>query len=97
MFLYEVQLDMFQVEEKGYYVRLICNKGRSVAASLHRALESITSFQVQSSNLSTVDDDFVLTFTLDVTAYGFDINLANLKLWLSSAFINQGFEFNTFP
>ncbi|KAF5783596.1 putative transcription factor bHLH family [Helianthus annuus] len=91
------KLDMFQVEEKGYYVRLICNKGRSVAASLHRALESITSFQVQSSNLSTVDDDFVLTFTLDVTAYGFDINLANLKLWLSSAFINQGFEFNTFP
>ncbi|KAI7727004.1 hypothetical protein M8C21_026487 [Ambrosia artemisiifolia] len=61
------KLDMFQVEEKGYYVRLICNKGRGVAASLHRALESITSFQVQSSNLSTVDDDFVLTFTLDVS------------------------------
>ncbi|KAJ0817541.1 putative transcription factor bHLH family [Helianthus annuus] len=90
------KLDMFQVEEKGYYVRLVCNKGRGVAASLHRALESITSFQVQSSNLSTVDDDFVLAFTLNVMACGFDINLPNLKLWLSSAFINQGFEFNTF-
>lgn len=67
-FLYEIQLDMFQVEEKGYYVRLVCNKGRGVAVSLHRALESmITSFQVQSSNLSTVDDDFVLTFTLNVS------------------------------
>ncbi|KAI3743241.1 hypothetical protein L1987_60947 [Smallanthus sonchifolius] len=91
------KLDMFQVEEKGYYVRLVCNKGRGVAVSLLRALESITSFQVQSSNLSTVGDDFVLTFTLNVTVCGFDINLPNLKLWLSSAFINQGFEFNTFP
>ncbi|KAI3676969.1 hypothetical protein L1987_86586 [Smallanthus sonchifolius] len=91
------KLDMFQVEEKGYYVRLVCNKGRGVAVSLLRALESITSFQVQSSNLSTVGDDFVLTFTLNVTVCGFDINLPNLKLWLSSAFINQGFKFNTFP
>ncbi|KAJ0690671.1 putative transcription factor bHLH family [Helianthus annuus] len=92
----EIQLDMFQVEEKGYYVRLVCNKGRGVAASLHRALESLTSFQVQSSNLSTVNDDFVLTFTLDVAVCEFKINLPNLKLWLSSAFVNQGFEFNTF-
>ncbi|KAJ0502880.1 putative transcription factor bHLH family [Helianthus annuus] len=90
------KLDMFQVEEKEYYVRLICNKGRGVAASLHRALESLTSFQVQSSNLSTVNDDFVLTFTLDVAVCEFDINLPNLKLWLSSAFVNQGFQFNTF-
>ncbi|KAJ0511091.1 putative transcription factor bHLH family [Helianthus annuus] len=90
------KLDMFQVEEKGYYVRLVCNKGRGVAASLHRALESLTSFQVQSSNLSTVNDDFVLTFTLDVAVCEFEINLPNLKLWLSSAFVNQGFEFNTF-
>ncbi|KAJ0872289.1 putative transcription factor bHLH family [Helianthus annuus] len=90
------KLDMFQVEEKGYYVRLVCNKGRGVAASLHRALESLTSFQVQSSNLSTVNDDFVLTFTLDVAVCEFKINLPNLKLWLSSAFVNQGFEFNTF-
>ncbi|KAJ0502879.1 putative transcription factor bHLH family [Helianthus annuus] len=61
------KFDMFQVEEKGYYVRLVCKKGRGVAVSLHRALESITSFHVQNSNLSTVDDDFVLTFALDVS------------------------------
>ncbi|XP_076919992.1 transcription factor FER-LIKE IRON DEFICIENCY-INDUCED TRANSCRIPTION FACTOR-like [Bidens hawaiensis] len=91
------KLDMFQVEERGYYVRLTCNKGRGVAVSLHRALESITSFQVQNSNVSTVGDEFVLTFTLNVTVCRFDINMPNFKLWLSSAFINQGFEFNTFP
>ncbi|KAD3337169.1 hypothetical protein E3N88_32689 [Mikania micrantha] len=83
------KLDMYQVDEKAYYVRLVCNNGRGVAVLLHRALESITSFQVQSSNLSTVGDDFVLTFTLNIMPQGFDINLPNLKLWLSSAFINQ--------
>ncbi|XP_076899356.1 transcription factor FER-LIKE IRON DEFICIENCY-INDUCED TRANSCRIPTION FACTOR-like [Bidens hawaiensis] len=91
------KLDMFQVEERGYYVRLVCNKGRGVAVSLHKALESITSFQVQNSNLATDGDNFVLTFTLNVSVCGFDINLPNLKLWLSSAFLNQGFEFNTLP
>ena len=57
---------MFHVEEKGYYVKVVCNKGRGVAVALLKALESITSFQVQSSNLATVGDTFVLTFTLKV-------------------------------
>nr|GEX08123.1 transcription factor FER-like iron deficiency-induced transcription factor-like [Tanacetum cinerariifolium] len=91
------KMDMFNVEETGYYVRLVCNKGRGVAVALHKALESITSFQVQSSNLATVGDDIVLTFTLNATACEFDINLQNLKLWVSGAFFNQGFKFNTFP
>ncbi|GKB49675.1 transcription factor FER-like iron deficiency-induced transcription factor-like protein [Tanacetum coccineum] len=91
------KMDMFNVEEKEYYVRLVCNKGRGVAVALHKALESITSFQVQSSNLATIGDDIVLTFTLNVTACEFDINLQNLKLWVSGAFLNQGFKFNTFP
>ncbi|GJZ43563.1 transcription factor FER-like iron deficiency-induced transcription factor-like protein [Tanacetum coccineum] len=90
------QMDMLNVEEKEYYVKVVCNKGRGVAVALHKALELITSFQVQSSNLATVGDDFVLTFTLNVTACEFDINLPNLKLWLSGAFLSQGFEFDTF-
>ncbi|KAI3511842.1 hypothetical protein L1887_19002 [Cichorium endivia] len=91
------KMDVFQVEEKGYYVRLVCNKGRGVGVSLHKALESITSFHVQSSNLATDGDNFVLTFNLNVTVCEFDINLPNLKLWLAGAFLNQGFEFITFP
>ncbi|GJU54857.1 transcription factor FER-like iron deficiency-induced transcription factor-like protein [Tanacetum coccineum] len=90
-----LKMDINIVEETGYYVKLVCNKGRGVAVALHKALESITSFQVQSSNLATVGDNFVLTFTLN--ACEFDINLPNLKLWLSGAFLNQGFEFNPFP
>ncbi|CAI9268418.1 unnamed protein product [Lactuca saligna] len=91
------KMDVFQVEEKGYYVRLVCNKGRGVGVSLHKALESITSFHVQNSNLATDGDTFVLTFNLNVAVCEFDINLPNLKLWLAGAFLNQGFEFISFP
>lgn len=61
-------MEIFNVEEKGYYVKLVCNKGRGVAVALHKALESITSFQVQCSNLATAGDNFVLTFTINVSS-----------------------------
>lgn len=54
------------MEERGFYVRLVCNKGGGVALSLYKALESLTNFIVQSSNLATVSERFVLTFTLNV-------------------------------
>lgn len=62
-----LQIDVFQVEEKGFYVRVVCNKGQGVAASLYKALDSFSSFIVQSSNLATADKNFVLTFTLNVS------------------------------
>lgn len=87
------QIDVFQVEEKGFYVRLVCNKGQGVAASLHKALDSFSSFIVQSSNLATADKNFVLTFTLNVREREMDMNLPNLKLWVAGALLNQGFDF----
>lgn len=54
------------MEERGFYVRLVCNKGGGVALSLYKAVESLNNFIVQSSNLATVSDKFVLTFTLNV-------------------------------
>lgn len=60
-------MDVIQVEEKGFYVRLVCNKGEGVAPSLYKSLESLTSFQVQNSNLSSPSSDrYLLTYTLDV-------------------------------
>ncbi|MCD7465921.1 hypothetical protein HAX54_002136 [Datura stramonium] len=91
------KMDVFQVEEKGFYVRLVCNKGRYVAASLFKALESLSGFNVQSSNLATSTNDYSLTFTLNVRECEVDMNLANLKLWIASAFLNQGFDFETLP
>lgn len=60
-------MEVIPVEEKGFYVRLVCNKGRQVAACLFKALESLTGFNVQSSNLATSINDYVLTFTLNVS------------------------------
>lgn len=62
-----LQIDVSQVEEKGFYVKVACNKGEGVAAALYKALESFTSFNVQSSNLNTVSTDrFELTLALNV-------------------------------
>ncbi|KAL2328544.1 hypothetical protein Fmac_021971 [Flemingia macrophylla] len=90
------QMDMFQVDEKGFYVKIVCNKGEGVAASLYRSLESLTGFNVQNSNLSTVSDSFILTFSLNAKGRVPEINVPNLKLWVTGAFVNQGFEFTPF-
>lgn len=63
----DLQMDVFQVEERGFYVRLACNRGERVAVSLYKALESLTGFSIQSSNLATFSETFVLTFTLNVS------------------------------
>ncbi|KAL4332719.1 hypothetical protein GQ457_07G042350 [Hibiscus cannabinus] len=94
-----MQLDMFQVEERGFYVRLICSKGEGVATSLYKALESLTNFKLQTSNLATASDRYVLTFTLNSRDGEQEqeqaMNLPNLKLWVSGALVNQGFEFTS--
>ncbi|KAJ4870676.1 Transcription factor FER-LIKE IRON DEFICIENCY-INDUCED TRANSCRIPTION FACTOR [Raphanus sativus] len=37
-----IQMDVIQVDEKGFYVRLVCNKGEGVAPSLYKSLESLS-------------------------------------------------------
>ncbi|WCJ41594.1 basic helix-loop-helix (bHLH) DNA-binding superfamily protein [Euphorbia peplus] len=87
------QMDVIQVEEREFYVKLVCNKGDGVASSLYRTLESLTSFKIQSSNIASVSGKFILTFNLRVKESGKDMNLPNLKLWITGALLNQGFEF----
>ncbi|GLT81729.1 hypothetical protein SLE2022_001640 [Rubroshorea leprosula] len=88
-----MQMDVFQVEERGFYIKLVCNRGEGVAVSLYKAVESLTNFKVQNSNLATVSDTFVLTFTLNVRDSEQAITLSNLKRWMTGALLNQGFEF----
>ncbi|GMY15934.1 transcription factor FER-LIKE IRON DEFICIENCY-INDUCED TRANSCRIPTION FACTOR [Fagus crenata] len=90
-----MQMDVFQVEERGFYVRLVCNKGGGVALSLFKTLESLTDYIVQSSNLATVSERYVLTFTLNVIDCQQDMNLPNLRLWIAGALLNHGFELKT--
>lgn len=60
-------MDVFQVEERGFYVKIVSNKGKGVAVLIYRVLESLTSFNVQSSNLAASAENYVLTFTLHVS------------------------------
>lgn len=88
-----IQLDVFQVEERGFYLRLVCKMGERVAMSLYKVLESLTNFVIQSSNLASASDRFILTATINVRDCEVDMNLPNLKLWLTGALLNHGFEF----
>ncbi|KAG2308442.1 hypothetical protein Bca4012_082463 [Brassica carinata] len=89
-----IEMDVIQVEEKGFYVRLVCNKGVGVASSLYKSLESLTSFEVENSNLSSPSPDrYLLTYVLDGTCFKQSLNLPNLKLWITGSLLNQGFEF----
>ncbi|KAH9660490.1 transcription factor FER-LIKE IRON DEFICIENCY-INDUCED TRANSCRIPTION FACTOR [Citrus sinensis] len=87
-----MQMGVFQVEKRGFYVRLVCSKGEGVAVSLYQALESLTSFSIQNSNLTTVSEKFVLTFTSSVRGSDQNMHLTNMKLWVTKALVNQGFE-----
>lgn len=62
-------MDVFQVEERGFYVRMVCRKGEGVVVALYKALESLTCFHVQSSNVAALPEQFVLTFTLSVRCH----------------------------
>ncbi|XP_042496545.1 transcription factor FER-LIKE IRON DEFICIENCY-INDUCED TRANSCRIPTION FACTOR-like [Macadamia integrifolia] len=90
-----VQMDVFQEEERGYYVRLACNNGEGVVVALHKALESLTRFDVQRSNFSVASERSVMTFKLNVKDRGEEMNMSTLKIWVTGALLNQGFEFKT--
>ncbi|XP_047312945.1 transcription factor FER-LIKE IRON DEFICIENCY-INDUCED TRANSCRIPTION FACTOR [Impatiens glandulifera] len=103
-----IEMDMFKVEERGLYVRVGCNRGKGVAVSLYKALESLTAtFNILNSNLATATTDqmrFIFTFTLNQVRSGSDdqeeaaeMNLQTLKLWIAGAFMNQGFHFKFQP
>ncbi|KAM5584279.1 transcription factor FER-LIKE IRON DEFICIENCY-INDUCED TRANSCRIPTION FACTOR [Rosa sericea] len=92
-----IQIDVSQVKEKNFYVKVGCNRGVGVATALYKAIESLTSVTVQSSNLNMVNSKrFEITLALNVKECEHEImNLPNLKLWVTGAFLNQGFELAT--
>ncbi|KAK4440682.1 Transcription factor FER-LIKE IRON DEFICIENCY-INDUCED TRANSCRIPTION FACTOR [Sesamum alatum] len=90
-----LKMDVFEVEERGFYVRMVSNKGRGIAALLYKALESLTTFILRTSNLAASADNYVLTFTLHIMDGEKNIDLQNMELWIASVFLKQGFEFET--
>ncbi|KAI3846120.1 hypothetical protein MKW98_015489 [Papaver atlanticum] len=88
-----LKMDVFQVEEGVFCVRLACNKGEGIAVSLYKALDSLTSLDVQSSNFAMSPERLVLTFTVNVRCGENMMDLSNLKSLLNRALLNQGFEY----
>ncbi|KAG6383792.1 hypothetical protein SASPL_156436 [Salvia splendens] len=90
------KMEVSQVEEKGFYVKIVANKGNGVAAALYRSLESLTTFDVRSSNLTvSADQNYVFTFTLHTMEGEMEVNLQSVKVWIARVFLNQGFDFQT--
>uniref|UniRef100_A0A7N1A9W9 BHLH domain-containing protein n=1 Tax=Kalanchoe fedtschenkoi TaxID=63787 RepID=A0A7N1A9W9_KALFE len=96
---YIKQMDVFHVGGRDFYAKLVSNQGVQIAACLHKAIESLRNgLSVRSSNLSTVVDHYVLTFTLHVREGGEgEIKLPNLKMCLSRALAGQGFILKSSP
>ncbi|KAJ8750264.1 hypothetical protein K2173_014179 [Erythroxylum novogranatense] len=91
-----IQMEVFQVEERVFYVRLVCNKGEGVAISLCCALESLSNFDLQSSTLAMASDRFVFTFTVNALQSEVVMSLPNLKLQITGALLSHGFEILSF-
>ncbi|KAG6414830.1 hypothetical protein SASPL_122204 [Salvia splendens] len=90
------KMEVSQVEERGFYVKIVANKGHGVAAALYRSLESLTTFDVRSSNLTvSSDQNYVFTFTLHTMEGEMEVNLQSVKVWIARVFLNQGFDFQT--
>ncbi|KAL8515892.1 hypothetical protein ACS0TY_014551 [Phlomoides rotata] len=90
------KMDVFEVEEGGLYVRIVSKKGKGVAVILYKALHTLSTFTIKTSNLVSDALNYVFTFTLRF-AEGEDMNLPSLKMRVARAFAGEGFEFETFP
>ncbi|KAH6814670.1 hypothetical protein C2S51_023688 [Perilla frutescens var. frutescens] len=90
-----LKMDVFQVEERGFYARVVSKRERGVAVSLYKSLDSLkTQFHVKSSNLASHAESYVLTFTLHI-AEEVEMDLPSLKMCIGRAFLGQGFDFET--
>ncbi|XP_057781865.1 transcription factor FER-LIKE IRON DEFICIENCY-INDUCED TRANSCRIPTION FACTOR-like [Salvia miltiorrhiza] len=90
------KMDVFQVEERGFYVRIVSNRERGVAGFLYKALDSLKRFQIRSSNLVSDAENYVLTFTLHVVEEEVETDVVpSLKMCIGRAFVGQGFDFQT--
>ncbi|KAI4383777.1 hypothetical protein MLD38_009577 [Melastoma candidum] len=80
------QIDVLEVCERTYNVRVVREAGDSVAASLYCALKAITGFKMHTSNLALVFNEGEP-----------DADLPSLKSRISRALLSQGFELQLPP
>ena len=62
------QLDVCQMEEQTYHLRIHCKKGPRVLVQLTKALEALD-FEIINANLTAVNDHILNTIVMKVTFY----------------------------
>ncbi|KAI4385468.1 hypothetical protein MLD38_003490 [Melastoma candidum] len=92
------QIDVLEVCKRTYNVRVVCETGDRVTASLYRALESVKGFEMHTSNLALVSDRCILfTFNLKVNEGEPDSDVPSLRSRVCGALLSQGFELQLPP
>ncbi|XP_031487679.1 transcription factor FER-LIKE IRON DEFICIENCY-INDUCED TRANSCRIPTION FACTOR-like [Nymphaea colorata] len=86
-----LQLDVFLVEQRRFYVKVICSVKKGVALALLQAVESLACLHVQSSNMAAFDSFIVFTCTVQAAQCLEESNELTLKMKLMAAFIKRKF------
>ncbi|XP_011621304.1 transcription factor FER-LIKE IRON DEFICIENCY-INDUCED TRANSCRIPTION FACTOR [Amborella trichopoda] len=89
-----LQMDVFQVDENGFYVTMICEKSEGVLAATWETLESLSCFYLLSSNFATPSPERTLiTFTLQIVEWQKKISVPAVEQQLTHALSMHGFQF----
>ncbi|CAN6442082.1 unnamed protein product [Victoria cruziana] len=86
-----LQMDVFVVEQRTFYVKVICSLKEGVALALLQAMESLACLHVQSSNLAAFDSLLVFTCTVQAPKCLEESNELALKMKLMAAFNKRKF------
>ncbi|GAA0162313.1 DNA-binding transcription factor [Lithospermum erythrorhizon] len=87
-----MQIEVVQIEETEFHVRLVCKNGFGVAASLIKALELLSGFTLLNSNLASEAEDYVLRFNIKVSESKEEVNIPKLKSLINTALLSEGFD-----
>ncbi|KAG9143993.1 hypothetical protein Leryth_013882 [Lithospermum erythrorhizon] len=87
-----MQIEVVRIEETEFHVKLVCQNGLGVAGSLIKALELLSGFTLQSSNLAYEAEDYILRFNIEVSESKVDFNLSNLRFQIETTFSSEGFD-----
>ncbi|KAG6508110.1 transcription factor BHLH156-like [Zingiber officinale] len=103
-----IQVKACEVGEGRFHVKVKGNISSGVehaspsllrTSSLYSALESLSCFDLESSNFSLGNEGFLFTMTINGGDFTKEISAASMELWLMGALLKEGFQLmqtNTF-
>ncbi|KAJ4762286.1 basic helix-loop-helix (bHLH) DNA-binding superfamily protein [Rhynchospora pubera] len=86
------QINAIEIGNGHYMVSIECENRNGVAVSLYSAIESLTCFRLDNSNLSANNNKFIMNLTLSIKEYKGEMNASTLYLQLAGALLDKGFQ-----